>query len=140
MKVLNFTPNFKGPPPCLRGMSTTHKRRTSQTARENAASPYVNHKYKRFLCSGEREKTRPAEQPVFSLKRFCLSFEFLQVGNNSPSRWARAALLEEHYLNVVVLSGNTWQHKVTEDLPVVLNEILKRIFFPDHGRLHMSGY
>lgn len=86
------------------------------------------------------EKIRPAQQPIFSLKRFCLSFEFLEVGNNIQSRWARAALFEEHYLNVVMLSSSMWQHKVTEDFPVVLNKILQRIFFLDHGRLHMSGY
>lgn len=65
------------------------------------------------------EVIRPARGPIFSLKHFCLSFGFLEVGNNIQSRWAWAVLFGQHYLNAITLSSNMLQHKVMEDIPVV---------------------
>lgn len=62
---------------------------------------------------------RPAQGPIVSLKHFCLSFGFSEVGKNIQSRQAWAVLFEQHHLNAITLSSNMLQHKALEDIPVV---------------------
>lgn len=131
---------------CPWGISVPHKGRTSQIDRENTTRPYINHKYKRFLCLGEGiegEVIRPAQGAMFILKYFCLSFGFLEVGNNIQIRWSWAVLFEQHNLNTITLLSNMPQYRVKEDISVVYHHPERdalSYFCLDLGRWPMSGY
>lgn len=120
-----FAPNFKHSPPllCPSGISVPHKGRTIQIAGENTTTPYINHKDTRNFVlggnGGEVQVIRLTLGPIFNIKYFCISFRFLEGGNNIQTWWAWAVSFEQHSLNAITLPINMLQHKLREDIPMV---------------------
>lgn len=62
---------------------------------------------------------RHTQGPIFSIKYVCISFRFLEGGNNIQTRRTWAVSFEQHSLNAITAQSNMLLPKVREDVPIV---------------------